>query len=159
LRFASVLASLLFLGAIAFNGLTPAATARLAAAPVPAYGAGGGLGEGPSAADAAAPTEALATELARKSFVAAQPTEASSEAFAATAPALLEAPPVVPGEALSKAATSAAEPLPDRPVSNRAPIPTLWEMVLGSAAVFFGLLAWTLRHSNQRNFRNRWLEK
>jgi hypothetical protein len=160
LRFASVLASLLFLSAIAINGLTPPATARLAAAPVPAYGAGGGPGEGPSAADAAAPTEALATELARKSFVAAQPTEAaSSETSAATAPALLEAPPAVPGGALSKSATSAAEPLPEGRVSNGAPIPTLWEMILGSAAVLFGLLAWTLRHSNQRNFRNRWLEK
>jgi hypothetical protein len=29
-------------------------------------------------------------------------------------------------------------------------------MVLGSAAVFFGLLAWSLRYSNQRNFRSRW---
>jgi len=146
LRFASVLASLLFVATFAFNGLTRVAQTSLAAAPVPAYGIGGG--GGPST-----PEQPL------QSFAAPAPTE-SLEGASTTTPQDLGAPTA---EARLEAAPKEAPPstsiAPGAQTAQQARVPAAWQLTLGTAAVLCGCLAWYVHQRARRNFRARWLEK
>ncbi len=141
LRFATVLASLLFLASIAVNGLAPLAVQQLAAEPAPVLGKGAGVGGGP-AESATAPAEAPL-----QSFAAAAPTTAA-EAVATSAASDLAA-------AGARSAPAQAAP----PVPAGGPVPTVWELTLGAAAIVLGCLAWVLSLLSARNFRNRWIKK
>lgn len=134
LRFASVLASLLFLVTLAVNGLTPLATSYLASAPAPAYGMGGGA---PAEAATAAP---------------------------ATSPRALSAAPSTPApEQIAPAPDLQAQaqknvPQGPRAATPKAPlIPALWQWILAGLAVALGLVAWYLRSARTREFRRRWI--
>ena len=134
LRFASVLASLLFLATLAVNGLTPLATSHLAAAPAPAYGMGGGA---PAEAATAAPgtgSQAL-------------PAAPSTPAPEQNAPA-------------PDLQTQAQKTVPQGPraATRTAPlIPPLWQGILAGLAVALGVVAWYLRSARTREFRQRWI--
>jgi len=145
LRFASVLAALLFASTFALNGLARLAPTGLAAAPVPAYGVGGG---GPSTA-----------EQPLQSFAAQAPTE-SLGVTATLVPKDLAAPTAVArAEAVPKQAPPAAGVAPAAQVRARAPIPALWQLALGTIAISLGCLAWFLHQRARRNFRAKGLER
>lgn len=131
LRFASVLASLLFLATLAINSLTPLAASRLAAAPAPAYGMGGG-----------APAE-----------------EATSAPPASAAPLLAQAPTPAPAPDLQAQAQKTSPPVQNVRSSAAPLIPPVWQLVLAGTAILLGLVAWHLRSDTTRKFRRRWVGK
>ncbi len=146
-RFAAVLAAFLFVVTIAVNGFAPLAARHLAAAPAPVYGYGVGGGGGPSESAPAA------TEAPLQSF-AAGPTEtplaAQDNAGKASAPTQEIAPQVAP---LAPANSQRA------PLSSNPPVPGIWQIILGAAALISGAAAWSLRLRNERSFRKRWEKK
>ncbi len=132
LRFASVLASAIFLGTVALNGLAPLAANRLAAAPAASYGMGGG-----GSAEAAAtpgPTESA------QSLLAGAP---SAPPEATTLPPNLQAPQP------PRASPQPASPL--IPISLQVPLITL--------AVLLGAGAWLTQAVATRRFRQRWIDR
>jgi anti-sigma factor RsiW len=137
LRFASVLASVLFLATVAVNGLTPLAASRLAAAPGPAYGMGGG----------------------------GQPAEAATVVPAASPEAMLAAPPTPGPEQIAPAPDLQAQAQKNVPQAQEAPsssapiVPTVWQWILAGLAIILGLSAWYLRSESTRRFRRRWVAK
>lgn len=145
-RLASALASFLFLAALALNGLVPFAAQRAPATQAPAYGMGGGMGGGPAATEA--PAQALAA--APSGTPSAELTEPSQDLLMATSEAAGAAPKIVPP---SQGAGGTREAM------NKPPVPLVWELVLATAALVFGWLAWYLRRLSQRSFRSRWIEK
>ncbi len=139
LRFASVFASLIFVATLAVNGLAPLATSRLAAAPAPVYGMGGG---GPPAESATSAPAAPSPPL-----LAAAPTPAPLE----TAPAAAAVPDM-----------QAQKNLPEIPrgqAAGRPIVPVVWQAVPAALAVILGLAAWYLRSSSSRRLRKQWLKK
>lgn len=137
LRFAGVLASFLFLASFAINALSPSATRQLATASAPMLG--GDLG---AAEAGTSPAQGLA-----QPFAAVAPNATKTEMPAARA---LAAPTA---EAPVQAAPKSLPP------HNAAPIPAVWQLILGSAAVLLVGIAWFVRQNSIRNFRSRWLVK
>ncbi len=134
LRFASVLASLLFLGTLAINGLVPLAASRQAA-PAAAYGMGGG----------GAPQE-LAT-----------PAPPAAAPAATTAPLLSAAPSLGPDAtrvAPDLQAKSFQQPPPAPPPTPRAqpPIPSLWQWGIAALAILLAVVAWAVYASASHRF-------
>jgi len=170
LRFATVLATLLFLATFAINGLAPIRATSFASAPAPAsgFGMGGGGceqgcgGGGPETAPQAAgpateaPLQTFATNETPtpdiRSSLAVQPTQATDNSQ--PTPELLNknsaptemAPNAAPG-------MGNAQPLP---VQSEAPIPFVWQIGLAIVAVIFGAAAWSIRKFNESKFRKRW---
>lgn len=149
LRFASALASLLFLATLAVNGLAPLAARSLAQAPQPMYGKGGGGGGGGSGG---APD---VTHVPPESFAGAAPagtleplgTGLPGDKVLATAPA--------PGEVAPKALPpAAAETAPLSPPA-KPPVPVVWLWVLAAAALILGALAFYVRRQSEHSFRSR----
>ncbi len=135
LRFASVVASLMFVVTVAINTLAPLAATRLAAAPAPVYGFGGG-GPPAEAATAAANAEAMP---------AAAPTQAPQ--LSAPAPDL-------------QAQTQKSTPELPRAGSPAArPVPLPWQIALAGIAIVLGLFAWYVRSESLRRFRQRWIQQ
>jgi hypothetical protein len=196
LRFASVLASFVFLATLALNGLAPRIARSFASAPLPVSGMGGGIGGGPSATEvgpqsfaAVAPTGSTAgesplTPMGQAAPTAAAPSGPTAEAplpalapFATGAPttettlgptaeATLAPPePTVataapPVEVAPKAGPPAADnALPAHAFVEQPPVPILWQVMLGAAALLCGGLGWYLHQHRQSSFRRRWLRK
>lgn len=145
-RLASALASFLFLAGLALNGLSPLAAQRFSTAQAPAYGMGGGMGGGPAATEA--PAQALAA--APSGTPSAELSEPPQDLLMATSEAAGAAPKTAP-PSQGTAGTREARHAP--------PIPLVWELMLATAGLVFGLLAWYLPRLSQRNFRSRWIEK
>jgi hypothetical protein len=166
LRFASILASFLFLAGIALNTLAPAVSRSMPAAPAPMFAAG--AAESAPSAATQAPLQAVGgaapTEIAgaRQSLTPQDLVRATSAAAPGAAPqaipplaATSEAAP----EAASKAAPPAAagEAVAARP--QALPMPLAWEVVLGGVGLLFAWLAWYVRRSSESSFRRRWMKK
>ncbi len=141
LRFATVLATLLFVATFAINGFAPALNSSFAAASAPAYGYGGGGAESvPQQAPAA--TEALPRPLA-----AIAPTETTPAADQFVAPT--EAPYA------KSAAPELGNGAPSQ-VPNEAPVPFVWQIGLAIIAIIFGAAAWLIRRTSENKFRKQW---
>jgi hypothetical protein len=143
LRYAGALASLLFLLTVAVNSFAPSAARMLAVAPAAGVGMGGGVGGG--APEAEAPAESLAmapagTPIAEVPLAPQDQAPPTAEAFAKAAP---------PADG---AASGSRQRAP-------APIPGVWMLVLASAGIGFGALAWYIDRRTRRNFRSTFLEK
>jgi hypothetical protein len=160
LRFATVLAALLFMITIAVNGFAPLAASHLAAAPAPAYGLGGGGGGGSGggcdncgpAESAPAPAATSAAPL--QPFSALAPTET----LPGTQDTFSNLGTPTP-EALPKAAAPLSTNRLPAATSNAAPIPLLWQVSIGLLALICGVAAWFLRLRNEQEFRKRWNRK
>lgn len=162
LRFATVLATLLFLIAFAVNGLTPLAAQRLAAAPAPAYGFGGGGGGGNGGVTETAPQESVpaATQAPAQPFAAAAPPTPTPEALSvAPLPTVSDRAlmPTLEPNAKGLAPESGNRQPP--PVRHEAPVPLILEAGLAIVAVVCGAAAWFLRLTSARNIRRRWDKK
>ncbi len=178
LRFATVLATLLFLATFAINGLAPIRATGFASAPAPssAFGMGGGGceqgcgGGGPETAPQAAapateaplqtfatnetPTPEITNSMAIRPTQATDNSQSTPEAFtknSAPSASQLAAPTEVAPNAAP--ATGNAQP---QPAQNEAPIPFVWQIGLAIVAVIFGLAAWLIRKFNESKFRKRW---
>ncbi len=138
LRFASVLASAIFLGTVALNGLAPLAANRLAAAPAASYGMGGG--GAPEAVATPGPTESA------QSLLAGAP---SAPPEATTLPPNLQAPQLKTAPQPPRASPQPASPL--IPISLQVPLIAL--------AVLLGAGAWLTQAVTTRRFRRRWIDK
>lgn len=139
LRFASVLASLLFLATLAVNGLTPLAASHLATAPAPAYGIGGGP---PAEAGTGAPAAAAAPAASPEPLLAAQATAAPEQ--------------ISPVPDLQAQKTA-----PQRPKAPSLTAPlvlALWQWILAGLALALGSVAWYLKSASMREFRRRWTQ-
>jgi anti-sigma factor RsiW len=147
LRFAGVLASVLFVATMAVNSLAPLAARTLAAAPAPAFGVGGGSGGG--AAEAEVPEESLA--LAEpESAQAAEPGPPSQEGLT---------PTEAPAEPFSKQPASDAETV-RRVQAEAGPIvPPLWVPLLAVVGILLVGLSIYMDRASRRNFRSERLEK
>lgn len=168
LRFATVLATLLFIISVAINGLIPVASSRLAAAPAPAYGVGG---YGGGAAQSVPQEAPAATQAPAQPFVQSAPMETQTPSAAlslAPAASATQAPlsqdnTRIQGtpstEFLPKAqATQPAIHQPPR-AKSEAPVPLMWVIALGALAVICGMGAWSLRMGSERKFRSQWNKK
>ncbi|MCL4530818.1 MAG: hypothetical protein M1282_15585 [Chloroflexi bacterium] len=164
-RLATAVATLLFVITFVVNGLSPVAAPRLAAAPAPAFGmGGGGVGGGAPNESAPAATQAPAIEApTAEAFAQSQTatetppaandnsratilsTQTSELAPKAAAPAPLNAAPV--------------QVQPEAPARNQAPVSFIWQIALGIVALIFGLIAWFLRLNTERKFRRQWNNK
>lgn len=170
LRFATVLATLLFIISVAINGLVPVASSRLAAAPAPAYGIGGGGGYG--GAQQSAPQEApAATQAPAQPFAQSAIGETQTPSAALSLAPMVSMTPAPPSqdnsrlqgtpspEFLPKAlATQPAIHQPSR-IPSGAPVPFIWIIALAALAIICGIGAWSLRLSSERKFQNQWKKK
>ncbi len=137
LRLASALAFVLFLGTFAANGLVPLARTRLAAAPAPVYGMGGG--GAPAEAVTPASTESAASALA------AAPTGAPE--------------PTLPVQALQAQPAATLPPTAKARPSETVLVPAVLQAALAALAVALGVGAWYLNAAAARRFRKRLAEK
>ena len=143
MRYAGLVASILFAFAAAVNSLTPLVARNLAAAPAPAFGMGGGVGGG--APEEEAPLESLpvgpaGTPLAEAPLAPQDLAAPTAEAFAKAAPQ---------GELQQAEARPAA----------LAPIPELWLLLLAAMGILLIATSWYLDRYTRRSFRSRFLEK
>jgi anti-sigma factor RsiW len=143
LRYAGVLASLLFALTTALNTLGPIARQSLASAPAYGFGMGGGAG----GAAESLPAEAGPAE----SEAAAEP--------APTMEALMAAPEAPAGDAFAKTAPPAEAPAADLQRGTAPIVPALWIMVLAVAGVLLIGLSIYIDRITRRNFRSREIEK
>jgi len=137
LRLASVLASLLFLATVAVNGLTSLAASRLAAAPAPVYGMGGG---GPPAEEATVPSAA-----GPEALRAAPPTPAPEQ--------------LAPVPDLQAQAQKNVPQVQEGPSSSTPLIASIWQWILAGFAILLGFVAWYVRSESTRKFRRRWIDR
>ncbi len=148
-RFATVLATFLFIITFVVNGLIALSAPSFASARVPsAAGAGAPL----SASQESAPVaQAPALPLP-----ASAPTETSS-------PRLMSAPPMTPEistpEFILKSIPPQAENSQRIHVQNESAVPFALEILFGILALGFGITAWILPRNNESNFRKKWDKK
>ena len=160
-RLATAVATLLFVITFVVNGLSPVAAPRLAAAPAPAFGMGGG-GVGGGAPNENAPLAPAATE-AVQSFAQSMATAETPSATNDNSRVMTLATQT--SELAPKAAAPApfsaapAQVQPEAPVQNQAPISFIWQTALAIVALIFGLTAWLVRSNNERKFRKQWNKK
>lgn len=135
LRYAGVLASLLFFLTVGINALTPLAVSSIAAAPAPGFGMGGGGG---GAAEVTPEAGLDQTMAAPESSAPAlqQPAAPTPEAFAKTAP------PAEPARA-----------------GRSAPIPPLWIIALAAAGALLVGVSVYLDRRSRRQFHSNLIEK
>jgi hypothetical protein len=137
-RFATAIATFLFVITFVINGLISLSAPTLAAAPM-------------SAAQEAAP-QAPALPLA-----AIAPTEISS-------PRLISAAPMItatstPEIALKSNAPQVDHTQPENVQRNESSLPLDLEIFFGILALGFGITAWILPKNNERSFRKKWNKK
>ncbi len=155
-RLAAAVATLLFLITFVVNGLSPVAAPRLAAAPAPAFGMGGG-GVGGSAPNESAPalqepaTQAPAQPFAQSMATAETPSAANDNSRVMTLAPKAAAP--------APFSAAPAQVQPEAPVRNQEPVSTIWQIALGIVTLILGLTAWFLRSSSERKFRKQWNRK
>jgi anti-sigma factor RsiW len=162
-RFATALATFLFIITFVINGLITLSAPSLAAAPAPsAVGAMAPL----SAAQEAAP-QAPALPLA-----AMVPTETSAPRLMSAAPMTTEVPmssgaglaPMTaetstPEVALKSNAPQVDHTQPENVQRNESSVPLDLEILFGILALGFGITAWILPRNNESNFRKKWNKK
>ncbi len=156
LRLAAVLAALLFVVSFAVNGLAPMAAPHLtAAAPVPFAGGMGGGCDTCSLTEIAPQAAAPATEapLQSSAQLAPTPTPEASLMLAPQPTASADQSQPTPESYAKNAAPTSAGGQPPR-AQNEAPIPIIWQIILGVATVLLGLIALFLRWDSERRFRN-----
>ena len=174
-RLATALAAFLFVASVALNVFTPFAAQRLAAAPAPAYGFGGGGGGGGGAGGAGGPAGGsgqtfetvppAATEAPlQQPFAALAPTATpegtlSAEAAPTMAPQPQDTAPL-PGAPTAEANKAAPQSRPSNavPVSEQ-PVPLVWVIGLGALMIACAVAAWLLRLNNERRIRSQWNRK
>jgi anti-sigma factor RsiW len=154
-RLATAVATLLFLITFVVNGLSPIAAPRLAAAPAPAFGMGGGFGGGPpnETAPLAPATQAPAQPYAAQSLAATGTPAVTNDNSRVLAPATTT-PELAP-----KAAVPAPLNGAQLQVQDEAPVSFVWQIALGILALICGMVAWFLRLLNDRKFRRQWDRK
>ncbi len=170
-RYATALAALLFVTAVALNAVVPFAASRMAPAAAPAYGMGGGggggaggdggLGGGPSESQPSGAT--LAAPQAPFAALAATATaEGTLSITAATEePQVQDTLRAESTEAAGKTAPvepPARPPAPQQPASGQ-PVPLLWIVAFGAVMLLCGVAAWLLRTGSDRRIRSRWNHK
>lgn len=141
LRFATVLATFLFVATFAINGFFPAANSNLAAAPAPAFGMGGGAGPAPLENPSATQAPLL------QPLAVMAPTETTPLADQSIAPA--ESPYA------KSLAPESGNGEPAR-VPNEAPVSFVWQIGLGIIAILLGASAWLIRRASESKFRKQW---
>ena len=160
-RFATAMAALLFVAAVALNAVTPFAASHLAAAPAPAFGIGGGGGGGAGGAPESVPPQApAATEAPLQSMVMPTPTLESPQTLVqATVPA--EDTARASKTAATEEANQAAPMMQSVPVQEapKSPVPLPWVLGLGGVMIACAAGAWVVRRSNDRRVRERWKQK
>ena len=132
-RFATALATFLFVITFVINGLITLSTATLASAPAPAaFNAAAPM----SAQEAApAPTSAPAAQAPALPLAAIAPTETLTPKMAVKS----DAPQVENNHAVNS--------------QNESSVPFDFEILFGILAVGFGITAWILPRNNESNFR------
>ncbi len=171
-RFATAMAALLFVAAVALNAITPFAASRLAApAAAPAYGMGGGSGGGSGGAPESVPPQApaagpaataapAATEAPLQSLVMPTPTVESPQALVQATVAAEDTARASKTAATEEANQAApmmqSAPAPEAP---RSPVPLPWVLGLGGVMLACAAGAWAVRRSNDRRIRERWKQK
>jgi anti-sigma factor RsiW len=157
-RFASVLATILFLFAYAANLSVPAMSALRAAAPAPAFGMGGGGGGGDNfataqnAAPAAAPAQQLAAPAAEAAPTAQADLRTTAPVQATVSPDLAAAAPGAGAQA--KVANDAPETLLPTPAQEPIQLPVSPFLLSGllGLAVISGASAFMLRLLSERKW-------
>ena len=162
-RFATAIATFLFVISFVVNGLISLSAPSLAAAPAPST-----VGAMPplSAAQEAAP-QAPALPLA-----AMVPTETSAPRLMSAAPMTTEVPmssgaglaPMTaktstPEVALKSNAPQVDHTQPENVQPNESSLPFDFEILFGILAVGFGITAWILPRNNESNLRKKWNKK
>jgi len=159
LRFATVLATFLFIATVAVNGLAPAMTSYLTAAPGPAIGMGGYGGGGGGAESAPQPAPA-ATEAPILPFAALAPTETTPLSIQSIVPTEVIPSPdqsVAPTETpfTKNASPELVNGAPSRS-PQAAPVPLTWQFGLAVIAIILGAAAWAIRRASESKFRKQW---
>ena len=164
-RFATAIATLLFLASVAVNALAPVASGHLAAAPVPAFGMGGAGGGAPESSAPAAPAATEAPLQAPFAALAATPTaEGTAAADMATSQANLTiqtqdaARSLASGPSTEAGKAAPIQP-PTAPQPAGQPVPATWVAMLGLLMIVFAVIAWLLRANSDRRVRRRWEQK
>ena len=147
-RLATALATLLFVVTFAVNGVAPLAAPSLAAAPA-VGGFGGGCQNCGSAESAP-----QATEAPIQPFAAVIPTETPLAAQDNTRSFGTPTQEIAP-----KAAPLAPQNGQPARVRNEAPVPFIWQVILGILALLCGVAAWLTHFLTQRKFHRRWDNK
>jgi hypothetical protein len=151
LRMATVLAALLFVITFAVNGFAPLAASRLAAAPAPAYGVGGGGG---CSNCGSTQSEPAATEAPVQPFSALAPTQMLPTTQDNSRNPSLPTPELAP-----KAIPPFSAGNQSAKTSSETPIPLVWQISFGLLALICGVAAWFLRFRNEREIRKQWNKK
>jgi anti-sigma factor RsiW len=156
-RFATAIATFLFVITFVINGLISLSAPSLAAAPAP------------SANSAAAPLPAA--QAPALPFAPIAPTEASSPRLMSAAPMTTEVP-MSSGAGLAPKTTETSTPeiiaksIPPQvehgqPIhtQNESSVPFDFEIFFGILALGFGITTWILPRNNERNLRKKWNQK
>ena len=162
-RFATAIATFLFIITFVINGLISLSALSLAAARPPSIA---GAAAPMSAAQEAAPagTEAPALPFA--------PTETSSPRLMSAAPMTTEVPMTssaglapkttetsTPEIALKSNAPQVDHTQPGNVQRNKSSLPLDFEILFGVLAIGFGITAWVLPRNNERSFHKKWNKK
>ena len=148
-RFATAIATFLFVITFVVNGLISLSSPSLAAAPAPAVGAAAPM----SAAQESAPA---ATQAPALPLAATGPTETSS-------PRLMSSAPMTTETSTPEIAVKSIPPQVENSVpinsQNESSVPFDFEILFGILALGFGITAWILPRNNERSFRKKWSKK
>ena len=164
-RFATAIATFLFVITFVINGLISLSASSFASAPAPsAVGAMPPL----SAAQESAPFAPLAAQAPALPLAAIAPTETSSPRLMSAAPMTTEVPmssgaglapktPVTstPEIALKSNAPQVDHTQPENIQRNESSLPLDLEIFFGILALGFGTTAWILPRNNERSFRKK----
>jgi len=152
-RFATAIATFLFVITFVINGLISLSAPTLAAAPAPfAVGAAAPM----SAAQESAPFAPLATQAPALPLAAMAPTETSAPRLMSAAPMTTETP--TPEIAVKSIPPQAENSQPVH-TQNESSVPFDFEILFGILALGFGITAWILPRNNERSFRKKWNQK
>jgi anti-sigma factor RsiW len=164
-RFATALATFLFVISFVINGLISLSAPSYATAQMPsAVGAAAPMAAAQEAAPAATQAPALP-------FAPIAPTEASSPRLMSAAPMTTEVP-MSSGAGLAPKTTETSTPeiiaksIPPQvehgqPIhtQNESSVPFDFEIFFGILALGFGITTWILPRNNERSFRKKWDKK
>ncbi len=166
-RFATALATFLFVISFVINGLISLSAPSFAAARVPsAVGGAAPL----SAAQESAPFAPLATQAPALPLAAIAPTETSPRLMSASPmttktplPSSAGLPPIATDTPTPEIVVKSIAPQVEnsQPIHgrNESPVPFDLEILFGILAIGFGITAWILPRNNESNFRKKWNKK
>jgi anti-sigma factor RsiW len=148
-RFATALATFLFIITFVVNGLISLSAPSLASAPAP-------FAAGAAAPMSAAQEAPAATEAPALPQAALVPTETSSPRLMSASPLMTEIP--APEIAVKSIASQTENRQPGH-TQNESLLPFDFEILFGILAIGFGITAWILPRNNERNLRKKWNKK